>query len=134
MKKLLSVSAICLSIASWIFFLFLTILVFSPLSLIQSIDRHVLTTHSIEFSTLQNSGNALHRNLIFNNFQIMRNDKVLIQAKELELGLSLKPQNLFNFLHILDSFDTKTISVSPIPNEGIGLAINDRLIRAAKDD
>jgi L-threonylcarbamoyladenylate synthase len=43
-------------------------------------------------------------------------------------------QNLFNFLHILDSFDTKTISVSPIPNEGIGLAINDRLIRAAIND
>ena len=43
-------------------------------------------------------------------------------------------QNLFNFLHILDNFDTKTISVSPIPNEGIGLAINDRLIRAAIND
>ena len=43
-------------------------------------------------------------------------------------------QNLFNFLHILDSFDTKTISVSPIPNEGIGLAINDRLKRAAVNE
>ena len=43
-------------------------------------------------------------------------------------------QNLFNYLHILDNFDTKTISVSPIPNEGIGLAINDRLIRAAIND
>ena len=122
MKKLLSVSAICLSIASWIFFLFLTILVFSPLSLIQSIDRHVLTTHSIEFSTLQNSGNALHRNLIFNNFQIMRNDKVLIQAKELELGFSLKPHNLFNFLTVnsivikdgyFDSSNIRTSNSSP---------------------
>ena len=118
MKKLLSVSAICLSIASWIFFLFLTILAFSPLSLIQSIDRHVLTTHSIEFSTLQNSGNALNRNLIFNNFYIMRDDKVLIQAKELELGFSLKPYNLFNFLAvnriiIKDGyFDSSNIPVS----------------------
>jgi L-threonylcarbamoyladenylate synthase len=40
-------------------------------------------------------------------------------------------QNLFNFLHLLDSSDPRTISVSPIPNEGIGLAINDRLRRAS---
>ena len=59
---------------------------------------------------------------------------------ECDLNLSIDQslieaaQNLFNFLHILDSFDTKTISVSPIPNEGIGLAINDRLIRAAIND
>ena len=42
-------------------------------------------------------------------------------------SLSEAAQNLFNFLHVLDSFNPRTISVSPIPNEGIGLAINDRL-------
>ena len=41
--------------------------------------------------TPQVSGNALNRNLIFNNLYIMHNDKKLIQAKELELGFSLKP-------------------------------------------
>ena len=46
-------------------------------------------------------------------------------------SLSEAAQNLFNFLHILDSFNPRTISVSPIPNEGIGLAINDRLKRAS---
>ena len=46
-------------------------------------------------------------------------------------SLSEAAQNLFNFLHVLDSFNPRTISVSPIPNEGIGLAINDRLKRAS---
>ena len=46
-------------------------------------------------------------------------------------SLSEAAQNLFNFLHVLDSFNPTTISVSPIPNEGIGLAINDRLKRAS---
>jgi len=100
MKKLLSISSICLGIISWIFFFFLTILAFSPLSIIEVIDRHILTTHSIEFSKLQSSGNALNRNLIFSNIYILHNDRVLIQAKKLEMGLSLKPQNLFNFFNI----------------------------------
>ncbi len=100
MKKLLSISSICLGIISWIFFFFLTILAFSPLSIIEVIDRHILTTHSIEFSKLQSSGNALNRNLIFSNIYILHNDRVLIQAKKLELGLSLNPQNLFNFFNI----------------------------------
>ena len=46
-------------------------------------------------------------------------------------SLTEAAQNLFNFLHLLDSSDPITISVSPIPNEGIGLAINDRLRRAS---
>ena len=100
MKKLLSISVICLGIINWIFFLFLLILAFSPWSLIKSIDQYVLTDHSIEFSELQSSGNALNRNIIFNNLHIMHNDEVLIQATELELELSLKPQNLFNFFSV----------------------------------
>ena len=100
MKKFLSIFAICLGIISWIFFLFLLILAFSPLSLIKSIDQYLLTTHSIEFSELQSAGNALNRNLIFSNLYIMHNDRVLIQAKELEVGFSLKPRNLFNFFNI----------------------------------
>lgn len=44
--------------------------------------------------------------------------------------------NLFDYLHILDDMavrdNYKTITVSAIPNLGIGLAINDRLRRAAE--
>ncbi|GAB4162783.1 MAG: L-threonylcarbamoyladenylate synthase [Rickettsiaceae bacterium] len=44
--------------------------------------------------------------------------------------------NLYDYLHILDEFcqanTINTIAVAPIPKEEIGLAINDRLTRAAE--
>ena len=44
--------------------------------------------------------------------------------------------NLFDYLHVLDEFCLKnnidSIAVADIPNIGIGLAINDRLARAAE--
>jgi len=39
--------------------------------------------------------------------------------------------NLFHHLHALDAMKTDGIAVSPIPNHGLGVAINDRLKRAA---
>ncbi|VAX03322.1 Threonylcarbamoyl-AMP synthase / SUA5 domain with internal deletion [hydrothermal vent metagenome] len=39
--------------------------------------------------------------------------------------------NLFSMLHELDNTDCTGIAVSPIPNKAIGIAINDRLTRAA---
>lgn len=39
--------------------------------------------------------------------------------------------NLFHHLHTLDATQAKAIAVSPIPNQGLGVAINDRLKRAA---
>jgi L-threonylcarbamoyladenylate synthase len=39
--------------------------------------------------------------------------------------------NLFRMLHELDGLGVKAIAVAPIPNEGLGEAINDRLRRAA---
>lgn len=38
---------------------------------------------------------------------------------------------LFELLHEADAQDRSSIAVAPIPNEGLGLAINDRLRRAA---
>ena len=100
MKKLFSIFVICLGILSWTFFLLLTVLAFSPLSLIKVIDNYVFPAYSIDFSELESSGNALNRNLNFNNLHITHNDRVLIQAKELDLGLSLKPHKLFYFINI----------------------------------
>ena len=40
-------------------------------------------------------------------------------------------QNLFAMLHRLDALGFETIGVAPIPNQGLGEAINDRLMRAA---
>jgi L-threonylcarbamoyladenylate synthase len=42
--------------------------------------------------------------------------------------------NLFAMLRALDSADVSRIAVMPIPQTGLGLAINDRLRRAAADD
>ena len=39
--------------------------------------------------------------------------------------------NLFSDLRTLDQADVATIAVMPVPNEGLGEAINDRLARAA---
>ncbi len=55
--------------------------------------------------------------------------------KDLKLNLSptgdLKEAaaNLFRYLHIADSMEGQRIAISPVPNEGIGIAINDRLRR-----
>ncbi len=54
-------------------------------------------------------------------------------------GLNLSPSgdlkeaaaNLFAYLHILDETGVESIAVAPIPDEGLGEAINDRLRRAA---
>lgn len=40
-------------------------------------------------------------------------------------------RNLFSMLHELDATGTQTIAVAPIPQTGLGEAINDRLARAA---
>ena len=39
--------------------------------------------------------------------------------------------NLFSHLRALDAAGADAIAVMPIPNEGLGEAINDRLARAA---
>ncbi|MCC3861322.1 L-threonylcarbamoyladenylate synthase [Pseudemcibacter aquimaris] len=39
--------------------------------------------------------------------------------------------NLFSMMRELDDLELKTIAVSPIPQNGLGIAINDRLSRAA---
>jgi L-threonylcarbamoyladenylate synthase len=39
--------------------------------------------------------------------------------------------NLFSHLRALDAAGARTIAVMPVPHEGLGEAINDRLMRAA---
>ena len=42
--------------------------------------------------------------------------------------------NFYHFLNLLDKSNCKKIAVAPIPNNGIGKTINDRLKRAIADD
>ena len=48
-----------------------------------------------------------------------------------EANLAEAAANLFDYLHRLDEMGAEKIAVSPIPEQGIGIAINDRLKRAA---
>src|SRR5690606_28228972 len=54
-----------------------------------------------------------------------------------EGNLETAAANLFAYLHDLDVYATKhrlkSIAVAKIPNESVGKAINDRLIKAATD-
>ena len=100
MKKLFFLSLISAGILSWLFFLFLTVFTFYPWTLIKTIDQYFFPSYSIDFSELESTGKILNRNLKFFNLNIFHNDKTLIKFKELDIGLSLKPQKFFYFFQI----------------------------------
>jgi L-threonylcarbamoyladenylate synthase len=65
--------------------------------------------------------------------------EVMLGFGAVEADLNLSPSgdlteaaaNLFHHLHALDLMEAAGIAVSPIPERGLGRAINDRLRRAA---
>jgi L-threonylcarbamoyladenylate synthase len=59
------------------------------------------------------------------------NDAVAMMNLSARGDLDEAAANLFGYLRSLDAKGAKTIAVMPIPNEGLGEAINDRLRRAA---
>ena len=73
------------------------------------------------------------------NARNRREGEVLLGFGPVEADLNLSPAgdlteaaaNLFHHLHRLDGKGHTTIAVSPIPDHGLGRAINDRLRRAA---
>ncbi|MTI10430.1 threonylcarbamoyl-AMP synthase [Rhodospirillaceae bacterium RKSG073] len=74
------------------------------------------------------------------NAEDVQNDETLIgfgNVKNANLNLSENGDtteaaaNLFRILHEADKIASGKIAISPIPNAGLGLAINDRLKRAA---
>ena len=73
------------------------------------------------------------------NSKVFKKNEVSLGFGEIlcDLNLSRKANlteaaaNLFDYLHRLDEMGAEKIAVSPIPEEGIGIAINDRLRRAA---
>ena len=68
-----------------------------------------------------------------------RDGEVLLGFGTIDGTMNLSPAgdlvqaaaNLFAMLHALDATGAATIAVAPIPDTGLGTAINDRLIRAA---
>jgi len=73
------------------------------------------------------------------NARDKRPGEVLIGFGDISGDISLSPsgdlgeaaQNLFSLLRQADRLSPSSIAVAPIPNSGTGLAINDRLARAA---
>ena len=73
------------------------------------------------------------------NSKVFRKNEVSIGFGKIICDLNLSREenlieaaaNLFDYLHRLDDMGAEKIAISPIPEEGIGIAINDRLRRAA---
>lgn len=69
----------------------------------------------------------------------VESDEILLGFGAVDATLNLSPAgdlteaaaHLFAYLHQLDAMDAARIAVSPIPDHGLGRAINDRLKRAA---
>jgi L-threonylcarbamoyladenylate synthase len=59
------------------------------------------------------------------------NNAVAIMNLSARSDLDEAAANLFGYLRALDAKGAQAIAVMPIPNEGLGEAINDRLRRAA---
>jgi L-threonylcarbamoyladenylate synthase len=60
-------------------------------------------------------------------FGAVAGDLTLSEAGDLEVAAA----QLFAALHIAEASGRAAIAVAPIPNHGLGAAINDRLLRAA---
>ncbi|MDP2579216.1 L-threonylcarbamoyladenylate synthase [Shimia thalassica] len=69
----------------------------------------------------------------------LRDNEMLLGFGPVEATVNLSPSgdlveaasNLFHHLHMMDSLGAEVIAISPIPDHGLGRAINDRLLRAA---
>lgn len=81
--------------------------------------------------------------LRINATKFIKNEKVIgfgpkAPPKSMNLSYSSNldeaASNLFKFLHELDHTNTRSIAVMPIPEAGLGIAINDRLRRASSKD
>ncbi|MES2616629.1 MAG: L-threonylcarbamoyladenylate synthase [Bacteroidota bacterium] len=59
-------------------------------------------------------------------------DQVLNYNLSVEGNLEEAAKNLFNMMHLLDNSDCEIIITKFVPVEGLGMAINDRLLRAGK--
>lgn len=74
------------------------------------------------------NGEAL---LAFGNENIPQNFSFILNLSE-QASIDEAASNLFDYLYQLDKMGASQIAVMPIPNIGIGKAINDRLTRAAE--
>lgn len=90
----------------------------------------MMKRHYAPHTLLRLNAIAKHLGELMLGFGLVDCDLNLSSSGNLEEAAS----NLFRMLRILDQRGAHSIAVSPIPNHGLGLAINDRLTRAACRD
>ena len=100
MKRIFYFITFSLGALSWIYFLCLSFFLLFPVSSIKIVNKYAISSYTINFSDLDNSGNILNQNFKFSNFQVLQNERSVLQLNELELGISFKPQNLFKPIRI----------------------------------
>ena len=86
-----------------------------------------LTSHYAPNASLRLNANTFMQDEKSLGFGDIRGDLNL----SLTANLREATANLFSMLHELDAREGSKIAVAPIPNHGLGVAINDRLTRAA---
>ena len=100
MKRIFYFLTLSSAALSWVYFLCLSFLLLFPASSIKILDKYAISSYIINFSELNKSGDILNQNFKFSNFHIMHNERSVLQLNELELGISFKPQNLFQPIRI----------------------------------
>jgi len=86
-----------------------------------------LASHYAPVGTIRLNANRPDQGETFVGFGAVDGDMNLSKAGDLIEAAA----NLFACLHALDAMDAARIAIAPIPETGLGLAINDRLRRAA---
>lgn len=112
-----------------------------------ALNQNVLLHNTLEQGAIKAPGQLKHhyspRAAIRLNVHSIEKDEALLNFghsglnSSVELNLSTTASleeaaaNLFDFLRHLDNLGCPKVAVAPIPNQGIGIAINERLSRAA---
>ena len=73
---------------------------FFPASSIKLINQYAITSYSIDFSEVDNSGNILNQDFKFFNLHIKHNGKSVLQLSELSIGITFIPQSFFQPINI----------------------------------
>ena len=95
MKRIFFFITVSIGILSWISFVCVSFFLLFPATSIKLINQYAITSYSIDFSDLDNSGNILNQDLKFFNLHIKHNDRSVLQLSELGIGITFAPQNFF---------------------------------------
>jgi len=90
----------------------------------------MLRSHYAPRARVRLNAHEAHRGEVLLGFGPDAPDETILNLSETG-DLTEAAANLFGYLRALDHCRADTIAVMPIPNEGLGEAINDRLTRAA---